>query len=305
MLMQLSQTDPTAKAKATNPRPRNRATVGLSNISTLKWKKGVNAKSHKIYFGTQPGQLPLLAEVKSSSHNELPELEEGAMYYWRVDEVWANGTVIKGDVWSFTTGKLVGWWKLDSDTKDSSGSGNDGVVNGEPSWVDGRIGGALKLDGVDDYVEINDKTDLPIWTVAVWVNSPTAPKSAAPSGPVHREKNYQISWNHGMNNFRGAAGISVRGEWHAASFGELQAGTWFHLATTYDGENLKTYKDGNLITNNAAPSGAPDAENVTLKLGRHAISADYFTGTIDDVRIYTYALSKDEITALYNEGNQR
>ncbi|MCP4258797.1 MAG: tetratricopeptide repeat protein [Planctomycetes bacterium] len=302
MIMQLSQTDPTAKAKATKPQPRNGVMIGVKAISKLKWKAGSNATSHKIYFGTQTNQLPLLAEVKGSSHDELPELEDDTRYYWRVDEVWADGTVITGDVWNFTMGSLVALWKLDGDTKDSSGNGNDGTVNGDPSWVDGRIGGALKLDGVDDYVETNYTTDLPVWTIAVWVNSPAAPKSVAPSGPVHREKNYQISWDHGMGNFRGAAGISVRGEWHAASFKELHANKWYHLAATYDGENLKAFKDGVLITNNSTPSGTPDAESETLKLGRHAISTDSFGGTIDDVRIYTYALSKDEITTLYNEG---
>ncbi|NQT03076.1 MAG: tetratricopeptide repeat protein, partial [Planctomycetes bacterium] len=92
VLMQLSQTDFTAKAMATKPQPREGATIGITTVSKLKWKPGSNAKSHKIYFGTQAGQIPLLAEVKSSSHDELPELEDATMYYWRVDEVWADGT---------------------------------------------------------------------------------------------------------------------------------------------------------------------------------------------------------------------
>jgi hypothetical protein len=298
MLMQLSQIDPTAKVIATKAQPHNGATVGLSSVSKLEWKSGANAKSHRIYFGTQADLLPLLSEVQKSSHDELPELEEGIRYYWRIDEVWADGTVITGDVWSFTIGKLVGLWKLDGDAKDSSGNGNDGTVNGDPSWVDGRIGGALKLDGVDDYVDTGYKANLPVWTVAVWVNSPAAPKPVSPSGPVHREKNYQFNWNHSMGDFRGAAGVQIGGSWHGASFGQLKAGTWYHLAATYDGENLKAYKDGDLITNNSGPSGVPDAENETLKLGRHAASTDYFGGTIDDVRIYNYALNEKEIETL-------
>jgi hypothetical protein len=123
-----------------------------------------------------------------------------------------------------------------------------------------------------------------------------------PSGPIHRQSNYQINWNHAMSNFRGAAGIYVGDEWHAASFGGLQSGKWYHLAATYDGENLKAYKDGALVTNNSAPSGDPAAESRTLKLGRHAAGTDCFKGTIDDVRIYSYALDKSEITTLYNEG---
>ncbi len=304
LLMQLSQTDPTAKAMATKPQPRNGAAIGLTTMSELKWQPGVNAKSHKVYFGTKADELPLLTEVQSSSYDELPELEEDAKYYWRVDEVWADGTVITGDVCSFTIGKIVGWWKLDEteggNAGDSSSNNNVGKLFGNPRWRPsaGKVGGALEFDGVDDYVETDYATDLPVWTVAVWVNSPAAPKSAMPSGPVHREKNYQINWDHGDPTFRGAAGIQVGGIWHGASFGNLQGNTWYHLAATYDGENLRAYKDGDLITNNSAPSGHPEAESATLKFGKHSTSSDYFGGTIDDVRIYNYALSKGEIEEL-------
>jgi len=306
LLMQLSQTDPTAKVRATRPEPRDGATIGLTSASKLEWKAGVNAKSHKVYFGTKIDELPLLAEVQSSNYGEMPVLEEDAKYYWRVDEVWADGTVITGDVWSFTIGKLVGWWKFDEseggNASDSSSNDNVGRLFGNPQWrpSGGKIGGALSFDGVDDYVETDYATDLPVWTVAVWVNSPAAPKSAMPSGPVHREKNYQINWDHGDPTFRGAAGIQVGGIWHGASFGNLQANKWYHLVATYDGENLKAYKDGVLITNNSAPSGNPEAESATLKFGKHSAASDYFGGTIDNVRIYSYALSPDEIEALSN-----
>jgi hypothetical protein len=78
----------------------------------------------------------------------------------------------------------------------------------------------------------------------------------------------------------------------------LRANTWYHLAATYDGENLKTYKDGVLITNNSGPSGKPYTETEKLKFGRHSWEMNYFRGTIDDVRIYNYALLKEEIEEL-------
>jgi hypothetical protein len=309
--MQLSQTDPTAKVKATKPQPRNGATIGLTTVSKLKWKQGANAKSHKVYFGTKIDELPLLAEVQSSSYAELPAMKEDASYYWRVDEVWADGTVITGDVWSFTIGKIVGWWKFDEteggNASDSSGNNHTGRLVGDPQWqpTGGKVGGALEFDGVDDHVETDYATDLSAWSVAVWVNSPAAPTPTGPNGPVHRQKNYQINWDHQQATFRGAAGTMVGGRWHAASFGELQANKWYHLAATYDEENLKAYKDGVLITNNSAPSGKPEAESGTLKFGRHLEWTEYFGGTIDDIRIYNYALSEGDITALYNKGKQK
>jgi hypothetical protein len=200
---------------------------------------------------------------------------------------------------------LIARWKLDETegnvAADSSGNNLDGTVVGNPKWLPsgGKFGGALKFDGVDDFVETNYATDLPTWTISVWVNSPEAPSSEAPSGPVHRDRNYHINWNHSDEEFRGSAGLMVAGTWYPASFGDLQANTWYHLVAIYDGKDFRAYKNGTLVTNNTTASGKPETESATLKLGRHAKYGDHFAGLIDDVRIYNYALSEADIAKIF------
>lgn len=291
------------KPTAIKPQPADGGAVAAFVEVRLRWMPGAFVNAHKVYFGTGMDQLSLLAEVMNSCSVTTPALERGTTYYWRVDEVQPDGSVATGDLWNFNTGKLVGWWKFDGDAQDSSGNGNHGTVDGDPNWVVGRIGGALQFDGVDDCVHTDYATDLPTWTVAVWVNSPTAPSSARSAGagpPVHRENNFQINWNHSVSDFCGGAALRVGNKWYAASFGELEANRWYHLVATYDQENLKAYKNGILITDNPRPSGPPDSEWVTLKLGGHSIyKNDRFEGAIDDVRIYSYDLSADEVASIY------
>jgi hypothetical protein len=289
------------KPTAIRPQPADGASAAVFADVELSWMPGAYVNEHKVYFGTEADELSLLAEVTDSCSVMAPALERTTTYYWCVDEVQPDGSVAAGDVWSFNTGKLVGFWKLDGDANDSSGSGNHGTINGDPNLVMGQIGGALQFDGIDDYIRTDYATDLSAWTVAVWVNSPAAPEKAAPTGPVHREKNLQISWNHSSADFSGAAGLCVADQWYAASFGQLQADTWYHLAATYDGENLKAYTNGVLITDNPNPSGPPDKESATIKFAKHANYGDHFEGTIDDVRIYSYDLSADEVAALYED----
>jgi len=273
----------------------------------LSWTAGFGTVLHYVYFGDNfddvnnaTGGLP----NPDATYNP-GTLESDKTYYWRVDEFDAIATN-KGDIWSFRTlpdvavtdPSLKGWWTLDegigTTAVDWSGHGNHGAFVGDPQWVPGYDGSALEFDG-DDYVDTGNTEDLANWTIACWVMSPEAPSGASPSGPLHREKNYQFNWNHGNDVFRGAAAMQVGGTWHAAKYMPLSANTWYHLAATYDGSVFIAYRDGVLITSNPAPSGPPDAESGTLKLGRHSIASQFFTGTVDNARVYDKALTVDEI----------
>ncbi len=197
------------------------------------------------------------------------------------------------------TDDLVAFFPLENDVLDASGNGNDGTIVGDPVFVDGPagLGMAMEFDG-DDYVDTGNLEDLAEWTIGCWAKSPVAPSGDDPSGPVHREQNYQFNWNHSSDTFRASATVSAGGGWYAASLGTLEADTWYYLAGSYDGEVLKAYRDGELITANEEPSGPPAAESNSLKLARHAAAEQFFTGTVDEAIVYNKVLSTGEIRYL-------
>lgn len=290
--------------QAVRPYPPDGADIGGIGGIELGWVAGENAQAHNVCLGGDPDDLKLIGKVDQAGAR-LSGLNDACKYYWRIDEVQTDGSAVPSRVWNFTTGALAAWWKLDeaegTRVADSSGNGHDGAIHGEPTWqpAGGHVGGALQFDGVDDYVDTGWADDLPAWTVAAWIRSPAAPTAPTACGPIHRENNFQINWDHGNDEFRGAAGLRVAGTWYSAGFGELGADTWYHLVATFNGENLRTYKDGVLITDKAIPLGSPDAESNNLMLGKHAIAEAYFAGTIDDVSIFSYALRTEEIKVLY------
>jgi len=70
----------------------------------------------------------------------------------------------------------VGYWSFDEGggdvVHDPSGSGNDGVINGSPVWIDGYLGGALQLNGTTDFVDCGNNENLNIAnriTISAWV----------------------------------------------------------------------------------------------------------------------------------------
>ncbi|MHC4103910.1 MAG: LamG-like jellyroll fold domain-containing protein [Planctomycetota bacterium] len=311
VLMQLSQTDPTAKAMATKPQPREGATIGLESVSKLKWKSGANAKSHKIYFGTQAGRLPLLAEVKSSSHDELPELEDDAMYYWRVDEVWADDTVITGDVWSFTTGSLVSLWKLDETSgnvvKDSAGN-NNGTLVGDPQWQTsaGKIGGALEFDGDGDFVKIGAESNFDMAdqiTVSAWIKVNQFDREWQ-AVIAKGDSAWRIQRNQNEDSLEFACtGLKIPS---GAPWGNLYGkrsvndGQWHHIAGIYDGSKMYLIIDGDLDSSQPA-SGRINTNNEPVYIGENSENKGRFwNGLIDDVRVYNYALRKVEVAEIYN-----
>ncbi len=192
---------------------------------------------------------------------------------------------------------LIGWWKLDEGSGtiayDSSGNGIDGAFTGDPQWVDGVIGGALQFDGIDDGVDTGYTEDLTLFTVACWVISPASPGNSWGGDPVGRQFNFMMAWNR-EDDFRGGV-LAHIGGWKSASYEPLEADTWYHLTGTYDGEALKAYRDGVLITSTPA-SGLPRSESRSLKIGRGL--ATFFTGIVDDVYIYDRALTDAEIANL-------
>jgi len=118
---------------------------------TLGWTPGFGAKLHTVYFGDDLDTVTNATDGKSQVTATLTPgtLELDKTYYWRVDEVDPPTTVVKGDVWSFTTlpaisitdPDLIGWWTFDEGggniAIDWSGHGNNGTVVGDPEWVDG------------------------------------------------------------------------------------------------------------------------------------------------------------------------
>jgi hypothetical protein len=296
------------KPKAVKPRPAD-GTVGtpLTGIK-LSWIAGAYVTEHKVYFGTNSDELPLLADLSDACAVGLPALERQTTYYWRVDEVQPDGSVVTGDLWSFDTGRLVAWWKLDDGSGntavDSSGNGLAGSVAGNPSWTAGMVGGALKFDGDGDYVDIGKDPKFNITnqiTIAAWIKVDAFDREwqtiiSKGDGSWRLQRN----WDKGTLEF-GCTGLAVPGNrWGGIySYANVNDGQWHHAAGVYDGQKLNLYVDGSLDAS-ADVKGAINVNDYLVLIGENAEKPQRFwEGLIDDVRIYSYGLNAEEIAEIF------
>jgi len=219
-------------------------------------------------------------------------------------------------VTNIANAELVAHWKLDETSgniaADSSDNANNGTLYGEPVWTAGKIDGAFKFDGVDDYV------DLPIGsligsltncTFAAWVNWSTQGDTWQRvfdfgSGT---EINMFLTPNRGGDDTKAPRFVittgGVNAEDQATAPSTLGSG-WHHVAVTIDADNntILLYLDAKVIAKNTAATLKPsDLGNTTYNwLGRSQYAWDpYFNGSLDDFRIYNHALSTNEVTGLF------
>ena len=78
------------------------------NRDILMWRPAYKAVSHQVYFGTSKENLELKVKLAGEKNVFiLPKLSAGMQYWWRADAIMADGTVAKGDIWSFTTESAI------------------------------------------------------------------------------------------------------------------------------------------------------------------------------------------------------
>ena len=199
---------------------------------------------------------------------------------------------------------LLGYWAFDEGTGttaiDSSGSGNNGVLFNSPAFIAGRMGNALSFNGVNQYVQVSSTSGLNLSnaiTLAAWINPSdvTAYRTIVVKGAAGL-RGYGMNLINGNLNFIKVNGTDV------ASSVAISAGVWQHVAITWNavtGE-VKFYKDGALaqtVIDGFVPSTSLDTDN--LLVGLWLGGGSYFAGAMDELRVYSSALSAADILALY------
>jgi hypothetical protein len=211
---------------------------------------------------------------------------------------------------------LQGWWKLDdgsgSNAVDSSGNGTTGSLTNNPAWATGKRGGALTFtSGSSTYVGVGNNTHTnltTVGTVAAWVKAGASQSTWVGIVCNDNLDNDTDGYCLFMRGDSGHFGLHVAPA--AGPYCELQStasyldDAWHHVAITWDASTATIYVDGAAV-NSLASACAAVSGAFSLKIGASGNLAQYFTGSVDDVRIYNRALSAAEVQGLYVGGVPR
>ena len=209
-----------------------------------------------------------------------------------------------------TTG-LVGHWKMDEGSggtaADSVGSA-DGTLSG-PTWTTGQINGALLWSGGSENVDLGtlDVSGSEI-TISAWVRDDGCNLAAVDCRVISKANgsNAGDHWwmisltDSGNRYFRFRLKTVGATTTLIASSGGTTIGQWYLVTVTYNGSGMYIYSNG-VEVGSAAKAGALDTDNsVSAYIGQNPGSLNNdWVGIIDDVRIYSRALSAADVAALY------
>lgn len=181
--------------------------------------------------------------------------------------------------------------------RDQSTQGNDAplVLANTPKWVEGgMVGkGCYELAGYGKTPGILSpqiKTDK--YTISFWAKHTSTSKMVFGSG-----RNTAFYWY--MDNSWKYTHGGTSGEFYYPKSQTINIGEWGHFAVTYDGSNIIIYRNG-VYEGVKASSGIPNFDRHSIGWG-YSDQAYDFQGQLDDVRIYTTALSAEEIKELYKQ----
>ncbi|MBI4244529.1 MAG: LamG domain-containing protein [Planctomycetes bacterium] len=191
---------------------------------------------------------------------------------------------------------------------DKSGNNNHGKIKGEPRWVRTETGAGLVFNGVDNYIDCGSAPSLDIketGTVEIWykLKSPhggLVSRSTQGNWPGQRLvlafNTYYPEEKKLMWYFSDGA-LYQEDKIMSVSFAPetLDIGIWTHLVLTFDGKVVEVYKNGVLIRSTFQEI-KPETGGVPLRIGYcEGMGTPFFSGIIDEVRIYNRALSEEDV----------
>lgn len=271
-------------------RPRLRLIAALFLLVTVNWQ--------------------LITEARADCTG--PPASEGVMLYNTDLDIpqYCDGTdwiaMVPGS--SDVTDGLVAHWTLDetsgSTVTDSSGNGNDGTVNGSPTWEPngGKIGGGLDFEMTSgNYIDADDPALIAPapFAFSAWMYARSA---SGDWGTLIDNAGLRCHLNHWSEFIECTSDNSTYVNTPFGSLADI-LNRWVHITIVRNSSDEFTfYIDGEQSGTADQNGGVSEVNGGFLSFGGRSDSASnkILDGLLDDVRIYNRALSSSEVQQIYN-----
>ena len=258
------------------------------------------------YSSTTPATVSLNNKVKvrqtSSATNST--MTTASLTIGGVSGAFNVTTAASGDP---DAGGLIAWWKAENDAYDSVG-GNHGTATNGAAYAAGRVGQAFSLDGVNDYVDagtndaFNFNGGAGDFTIQAWIKMDSLPAfdagivGKATHGPGGQFTGPYSGWGFYVKA-NGRLAFGGPGVWEfTTGSGAITTGNWYHVAVTKNATTYRLYSNGQEVA--PVSHGSLETSATSLRIGALYSDDEFFNGKIDEVKIFSRALTGVEIQNL-------
>lgn len=285
--------------------------VPLATTAQINYTLNANngATSSIIRYGLSSGNLnnQVTGNTASGSANTpstttLNSLTPNTTYYYQIEASNGSQAITTSTIQSFTTTPLTVLAEYNFDNSYNNVQGNTPFSsNVGTSFVADRNGNVNSALNIDTYGTFATIPGLPTGSnprsISLWVKM-----------NVLNSAGYNYLYSYGdATNYNGAMftwtslnHFGPPSSTHAANTA-VAANTWYHVVIVYDGTNSKIYKNGVLLSTAAKTITTVLDANNSFKLGlTEANGTGYFNGAVDELKIYPYAITDADVTALYS-----
>lgn len=280
------------------------AGVNLSNVTQLSIgfeRSGGAGGSGLVYFDDirlHPARC--VAEVRQPGADLNDDCVVDHLDLQIIANQWLSGGLLVTPLQPSTAG-LVAHYEFEGTTNDSAGASH-GISTGNPGFAAGKVGQAINLDGLNDYVLIEGSYLLPSYSVAMWFR--------VDGGTGNRDifSAYDSAGGHGI--LLEVTGTGTLRFLHRFPFGTgggtsiytsdtYADGAWYHAAIVKSADTMTLYVNGQRIGSAEDNTQFSQAlQRLTLGVLKHDSLTRYFPGAFDDVYLYSRALTYGEVAGL-------
>lgn len=229
----------------------------------------------------------------------------------------SRATIAKGQVFADSLKNsllvnLIAQYKLDGNANDSWGGHTAGTVSGASSYSSCVQGTCYNFDGVDDYIQLADSSDLRMTTggtISAWIYPRTlgggnVGRIVHKGTDINATNGYraQVSSSNTLLFVVNAGAVQT-----ISSNDAVKLNQWQLVTISFNGSGRKLYVNGIDVTSAGGGETAlpPNVAGI-VRIGNNTIATDAtFDGYIDEVSIYNAAVPASQIQESYYSGLNR
>lgn len=203
------------------------------------------------------------------------------------------------------TDSLVSYWKFDESSgnaADSAGS-NTGTNNNTVTYTTGKINNCAVFNGSNQNFSIGTSifANYSALSISAWINLDVLNDYR---GITWKSNNLNYSIGMRVTNGNVLQGVIANSssETYITGGTTLSATTWYHAVLVYDGTDIRIYLDGSSDATPVAKTGNVKNTSDTAYIGSQNNNT-FFDGKIDEMGVWSRALTSTEVGQLYNSGD--